>query len=309
MIRPNDLRNKRVLISPLNWGMGHVSRCIGLIHQLRNQENQVVVACDLQQRKVFEEYFDGIEFVHHEGYPFRFGGKGHFGWDLFIRSNALRKRLKQEEKEVVEMVRTHQIDVLIADHRYGFRSDDIPSVFLTHQVNLPVKWYEKGVNALHQKLMKRFTYVWVLDDEASSLAGKLSENCPSNGCYIGHYSRFSLYPRLEEKSVEKVLVASGPEPYALQLIRNRLNDVNQTELFIIHATAQDFPHQCKGSWREKDEWIRSARTIISYSGYSTLMDCLELGVQAELTPTKGQAEQIYLAARWKKYRNSPQTTV
>jgi len=301
VIRPVDIRDSRILISPLNWGMGHVSRCIGLIHQLIEQENQLFIACDESQKKVFSEYFDSVHFIEHDGYPFRFRGKGNFGWDLLSRSNSLRKRLKMERSEVKSYVEEFKIDYLLSDHRYGFISEEVPSIFITHQVNLPLKWYEKSVGSLHTKLMNRFTFTWVLDDENSSLAGKLSENCPENGVYIGHYSRFSLYSDDLPKTIDHVLIASGPEPYALQLIEEV---VNQSIVFpnvkIVHSTSGSFSDEMKGTWRQQDEVIRRAKEIISYSGYSTLMDCIQLGISANLRPTRGQAEQDYLAQRWKK---------
>lgn len=304
MIKPADLRAKRILISPLNWGMGHVSRCIGIIHQLQKQENRVFIACDEEQKAVFSEYFQDISFIVHAGYPFRFGGKGNFAWDLLSRSNSLRKRLKQEREEVKEYVEEYYIDYVLSDHRYGFISESVPSIFITHQLNLPVKWYEKGVGALHTKLMKRFSYTWVLDDEKSTLAGKLSENCPVNGGYIGHYSRFSIYSDRVEKEFENVLVASGPEVYAEELIHQFLNRGGEFEnLIVIHSTAaqvQNGVQEVSGSWKEKDLFIRKAKRIISRSGYSTLMDCQYLGTKGLFIPTKGQAEQEYLAGRWKE---------
>lgn len=281
--------------------MGHVSRCIGIIQQLRDQENEIFIACNDAQESVFLEYFDDVVFISHAGYPFHFGGKGNFAWDLLSRSNSLRKRLKQEREEVKRYVDTYNIDWVLSDHRYGFISSEIPSIFITHQVNLPVKWYERGVGALHKRLMSRFKFVWVLDDEKSTLAGKLSENCPENGCYIGHYSRFSLYADSLPKTIEHVLVASGPELYAKQLIHEVLNEPELfSNLSIVHSTSISIENEVTGSWREKDEVIRSAQKIISYSGYSTLMDCIYLNTEANLTPTIGQAEQEYLAERWKK---------
>lgn len=303
MIKPEDLRAKRILISPLNWGMGHVSRCIGMIHQLREQGNEVYIACDLSQRAVFEEYFSDVFFISHDGYPFHFGGKGNFGWDLLRQSNALRKRMKRENLEVEKMVSEHSIDFVISDHRYGFISSNVPSIFMTHQVNLPVKWYESGVGRLHQKLMKRFQFIWVLDDEKSTLAGKLSQNCPENGCYIGVYSRFSVYSDVVEKSIDEVLVVSGPEVYAEELIHHFLEQKDRiVNLTIVHSTSVQLPegiHAFSGSWKEKDAVIRKAKTIVSRSGYSTLMDCEVLGAKGVFIPTKGQAEQEYLAERCK----------
>jgi hypothetical protein len=49
---PSEIQNKRVLISPLNWGMGHVSRCIGLVNQLISQENSIYIACDEEQQQI-----------------------------------------------------------------------------------------------------------------------------------------------------------------------------------------------------------------------------------------------------------------
>lgn len=304
MIKPVDIHGKRILISPLNWGMGHVSRCIGIIHQLRKQENEVYIACDRDQQKVFLEYFDDVIFVSHKGYPFHFGGKGNFGWDLLSRSNVLRRRLKLERKEVKQYVDSYKIDYVLSDHRYGFVSDQVPSIFITHQVNLPVKWYEKGVDALHAKLMKRFTFIWVLDDEESTLAGSLSENCPGDGCYIGSYSRFSIYSDQVEKEYDNVLVASGPQVYAEELIQHFLERKDEfKDLRIVHSTSLELPNgvdSVSGSWKEKDLFIRKAKRIISRSGYSTLMDCEYLKTEGLFIPTKGQAEQEYLAERWKE---------
>lgn len=307
MIKPADLRGKRILISPLNWGMGHVSRCIGIIHQLREQQNALFIACDEQQRQIFEEYFEDVTFIAHTGYPFHFGGKGKFGWDLLLRSNALRKRLSREREEVQSIVKEYDIDIVVADHRYGFLSEVVPSIFVTHQVNLPVKWYEKGVDVLHQKLMRRFNYVWVLDDAASNLAGKLSENCPENGCYIGWYSRFSIYSETIEKNGGIVLIASGPEVYAEELIKRYMEKEKEVQpMTVIHSTSVQIPKlfsEISGSWRKQDEAIRKASKIISRSGYSTLMDCAFLMVENEYVPTDGQAEQEYLYERWRARKN------
>ena len=304
MIKPEDLQGKRILISPLNWGMGHVARCIGMIHQLCEQGNEIFVACDKEQELIFREYFENVSFIPHAGYPFHFGGKGNFGWDLLSRAKSLRSRMNKEREEVKQLVSDHRIDFLISDHRYGFISTEIPSVFMTHQVNLPVRWYEKGVGFLHKKLMKRFTFIWVLDDENSSLAGKLSANCPEGGCYIGPYSRFSTYTDHVEKSIDQLLIASGPKVYAEELIQYYLDDQAMvSNLAVVHSTSIQLPDGMKeisGSWKEKDTAIRSARIILSRSGYSTLMDCAILNVQGVFRPTKGQAEQEYLADHWLK---------
>lgn len=304
-MKPENIHNQRILISPLNWGMGHVARCIGMIHQLQNQGNEMFIACDEAQKVIFDDYFEGITYISHDGYPFYFGGKGQFGFDLIRRMSSLSKRLKRERIEVEEMIVNHAIDYVISDHRYGFISSKVPSIFMTHQVHLPLKWYENYVGKVHRKLMSKFDFVWILDDELSSLAGKLSANCPKNGIYIGPYSRFSIYEDEVEKKIDHVLIASGPNIYARILIDEVLEARSQfPNLTIVHSTNMKISpidaREVKGTWKEKDQAIRAARHIISYSGYSTLMDCHVLGIPATVYPTKGQAEQEYLAKRWKE---------
>jgi len=89
---PSDLYGKTILISPLNWGMGHVSRCIPLIKKLKDQNNCIIIACNKNQQVVFESYFNtGLVFIDHEGYPFYFKGRGNFISDTIFNFKELKK--------------------------------------------------------------------------------------------------------------------------------------------------------------------------------------------------------------------------
>jgi len=291
--------NKRILLSPLNWGMGHVSRCIGLIDTLQANRNTLIIACSSDQRSIFEQYFDNLLFVKHEGYPFSFKGKGNFGMDLLTKSSSLYKRLIEERSQVEAMVSEHAVDIVLSDHRYGFQSTKVPSIFLTHQVNLPVRLHEKVISALHSKYLGKFDHIWVMDYANSNLAGNLSRSRRSKLSYIGPFSRFSRYVERPEKDIDNVLIASGPAIYAQQLIDEVLTKKEfEGEIVVIHNSELTIPSGVKsisGEWKEQDQIIMRGYHLISRSGYSTLMDCKELGMKATLIPTKGQREQEYLA--------------
>lgn len=295
-MRPEELSENRILISPLNWGFGHVSRSIGLIQQLLNQKNEVIIACDEDQEKVYREYFPELTYVFHEGYDFKFHGKGHFAKDLLFRWSSLRMRMLNETREVTKIAGDYKIDVVISDHRYGFYCKVRPSIFVTHQYNLPVKWYQAPIDIIHKRLMKKFREIWILDDEQRPLAGKLSLTMNARGVsYIGHYSRFSLYTIPEEKTIEKVVIISGPKVYAQQLA-DEVVEKYPDALMICDQTIS-LPKtvtRVSGSWRDQDAKILLAKKIISRSGYSTVMDAKLLNVDAEYIPTPGQAEQLYL---------------
>ena len=40
----------KILIAPLNWGLGHASRCIPIIKSLLANESEVIVACGDSQK-------------------------------------------------------------------------------------------------------------------------------------------------------------------------------------------------------------------------------------------------------------------
>lgn len=284
------------MISPLNWGFGHVSRSIGIIHRLLANENTVVVACDAEQEAIFKEYFPDLIYVPHEGYPFSFGGKGHFALDLFKRYFALRKRLRLESIEAGKMVKEFQIDVILSDHRYGFVVKGIPSVFITHQLNLPLKWYQAPVAVRHNKFIHKFKHIWVLDTPEFKYAGRLSATFTNTKAkYIGPVSRFEWYEEVPEKTMSSVAVVSGPAVYAQQFA-DWIAREHPNALVICHADIQlpDSMQRLSSTWREQDQAILRAQHLISRSGYSTIMDVAHLKIPATYEPTPGQAEQLYL---------------
>lgn len=298
---PEEIIEKRILISVLNWGMGHVSRSIGLIQQLLKQENKVIIACSFEQEKIYRQYFESVDYVSHEGYPFKFDGKGKFGNDLMKQFSPLKKRLLKEIEEVDLLIEKYKIDFVISDHRYGFRTQKIPSIFITHQYNLPIKWYEFTVDLIHKKLMKKFDEIWIMDYKDSKLAGKLSKsNNEMKVSYIGPYSRFSLYGRDNYLAkYDNVLIASGPRIYAQGLVDDYFSNNSIKEVIVICEQEIKLPEgviRISDDWKSQDQYILSTLKLTSRSGYSTIMDLEFLKCESELIPTPGQVEQEYLAS-------------
>ena len=42
----NALAVRRILIAPLDWGLGHATRCIPIINELIKQDCEVIIAAD-----------------------------------------------------------------------------------------------------------------------------------------------------------------------------------------------------------------------------------------------------------------------
>ncbi len=201
------------------------------------------------------------------------------------------------------MVEKHKINLILSDHRYGFFTKKCQSIFITHQINLPVSWHLKIIDRIHKKLIKSFDSIWILDTPDSKFAGKLSvNNYFKNVRYIGPISRFSMCKR-EEKIYPLVVIISGPEPYSKLFFKQQFEIANQKKEKTIFIVPKNHPTKTKfeqieifqsTDWLLTDTIILKAHKIISRSGYSTIMDLHFLNSEKELFPTKGQKEQEYL---------------
>lgn len=291
------ISQRRILFSPLNWGWGHVSRSIPILKQLLAQDNAIWIACNEAQQEIYAKYFPAMNFVALEGYPFHFRGKGNFAWDLVRSFSQLARFSKKERAFVDSFCREKAIDLVIGDHRYFFRHPKVDSIFVTHQVSLPLPWYLKFAQLFHRNFLNQFTEIWVLDTIDHQFAGKLSRGktkIPQR--FLGAVSRLEEMKIPTEKTKTVVLV-SGPEPYAEQFYaeqkRNLKNDSD--EIVVIYKGKRESTNEVQPiDWLEIDQILLSAKKIIARSGYSTIMDAHFLDCEVEWHPTKGQWEQEYL---------------
>ncbi len=310
MFEPESIKNKRIGFSVLNWGLGHVTRCVSLIEQLMRQSNSVFIFCNQEQKSIFQQYIKEVEFIDHKGYPFHFRGKGNFKLDLFRSLFALYSYAQKDRKFAKESVQLYDLDLIISDQRYGFFTSQVPSIFITHQLTFPLRGIYGLFNMVNRKEISKFDTVWVMDNH-EHLAGSLSYNKGiKDVVYIGHHSRFLLLNTDQLKSIKSVLIINGPRIYSRylldqfekQLCSDEIeyvigNPYNQEDLDQINTKATFIPNT---DMARADEVMALAKVICGYFGYSTLMDCRVLKCSYDLIPTPGQLEQIYLAKLHKK---------
>lgn len=301
-----DIHNKRILISPLNWGLGHVTRIVPVINRLLDLENDVIICCDSDQEQFLREFFPSLWYVPHSGYPFKFSGEGKFQSDMISNYRSLKRRLSSELSEVRLLVEKFSPDYLISDQRYGFRHSKVRSVFITHQINLPVKGFAKVAQLQNKWLISCFDEVWIPDDTLNSLSGKLSQSKKTNVRYLGSLSRFENEDILDLKKKYQYLgIISGPQPYSDQFFEevfSKFSAIKEKTAIIVGHKNSEGKYSIVGncdiivqpSFSQIKKLLSNSETVISRSGYSTLMDLKELNREAILVSTKGQAEQEYL---------------
>lgn len=297
-----EVENETILYACNDWGLGHVTRSIPIIQNLLRQNNTIYFAGNKKQNSILSEYFPTIQFLALDGYDFQFSGSGKWGMEITSNFFRLKRKIAYELNQVNRLCQSLSITRIISDHRYGFRSKAIPSIFVTHQVTLPVKGIQKLANYWHTKQLQKFTALWILDDEKHTYAGKLST--PTTNLhlhYIGFQSRFNRGESTNEGYV--LAVVSGPEPYAEQFFREVVRSAYDSHQLIKCICPAVYPttklpsnleviHHL--SWKDMDELFYRCDTIFSRSGYTTIMDVARLDKKAIYIPTPGQLEQEYL---------------
>lgn len=303
------VKNMKILYSCLNWGMGHVARSISLINTLEHQNNRLIIVGDSTQLKIIRTYFPKIKIIEFEGYPFDFSETKSFHKALWKQKKKLNRFMNIEKKWVYEKVIKYDIDLVLSDHRYGFRCKKCNSIFITHQVKLPLKGLYKIFQFIHSYWLRQFDMLWIVDNADKKLAGKLSsvDFIKNNYEFIGLLSRFQLKnkPIMNEKNGVSVLVLSGPNVHLNYLFNYYNNHSNKQFVQVIVGETsaldkipkeKDFVFMESKNWLDVDGVLLSANEIFSFMGYSTLMDAMYLTADFHLIPCPNQWEQEYLGS-------------
>ena len=298
----------RILVAPLDWGLGHSTRCIPIIRRLLDHGAMPIIGADAGPLALLQKEFPDLEHVRIPGVNVRYSRGNSQLWSM-ARQFPEMVRIVRSERAAFDRIRVErQLDAVISDQRFGLRSPDLPSVLITHQVFPFTPIAQGALRRVNLHHMARFDRCWIMDEpEAPGLAGELSHgrNVPSNARYIGTISRMT--PGSGSSTPQRyriVAVISGPEPQRSMLdaaLTEQLQCIPGHHLLVRglpkESTTQRYgrltciPHT---NSEELSSFLYNAEMVVSRSGYTTLMDLAALGKGALVIPTPGQAEQEYL---------------
>ena len=301
----------KVLVAPLDWGLGHATRCIPVIRSLLAANCLVFIAASGKVKALLEMEFPFLPIQYLPGYNITYASNS---WGLLFKIVAQIPRIisaiKQEQLWLQKVVQEEQIDVVISDNRYGLYHPAIISVFITHQLRIKAPWpfIEIILQKLNYHFINKYSACWVLDAPTSNnLAGDLSHPVKkpvTHLQYIGGISRFQK--KEAELGRHLLIILSGPEPQRTLLENIVVSDLKtftdpvilvrglpQTkETILVQRNITVYNHLPSA---ELERNILEATFIISRCGYSTVMDLAVMQKKSILIPTPGQTEQQYLA--------------
>ncbi|MBC2844186.1 glycosyltransferase [Winogradskyella flava] len=309
---------KRILVAPLNWGLGHATRCIPIINALIAHHFEPIIASDGAALLLLKKEFPKLKALELPSYDISYSKKANsFKLKMIIDSPRIINTIHREKKFVDAMITSHKISGIISDNRFGVRHKEVPSIFLTHQLRVlsgNTTWLS---SKLHQNIILKFNECWVPDYMGTSnLSGELGhvKGFESSIKYIGPLSRF------EKKDMpmtyDLLVILSGPEPQRTLLEEHLIKELKSCKGKVCFIKGIVETEQQRTEFNniafynfmtstQLETAINESKLILSRSGYTSIMDYAKLEKKAFLIPTPGQFEQEYLARKFKSENIAP----
>lgn len=307
---------KRVLVTPLDWGLGHATRCIPVIRLLLKYTCAVYIAGSGDSLLLLQKEFPQLATFILPAYKPVYPAGGSMVFKMARQLPRFSRVIQEEHRLTEEIVIRERIDIVISDNRYGCWSSVAKSIFITHQSNILMPkrfgWLSPFVRRANHRMMRKFLQCWIPDRPGNeSIAGDLisfgSFDHTIAHRYIGPLSRF-IPSGKRTIEYDLLCILSGPEPQRTILENIVVQQVNKTNIktLIVRGLPGNIAHVELGTHAEVvpfmnsealQEAIESSSIILARSGFSTVMDLTRLGGHVIFIPTPGQTEQEYLAQR------------
>jgi len=300
-----------VLVAPLDWGLGHSTRCIPLIKHLLLLGCKVIIAAEGLQKKLLKTEFPNVIFTDIPGYNVKYTKAKRFqSLKIAIQVPKILIIILSEKRWLDNFVKKNKVHAIISDNRFGLFHPKVTSVFITHQllIKAPFSFLEKIIQKINYRYINRFSECWVPDEKgAVNLAGALSHPAKLPEIpvkYLGGISRLNQQHLDNEYDV--LIILSGPEPQRTLLeekVLAQLDHFTGRAMLLRGLPGAAEVLTAKGgvviknhlSAKDLEKVINQSDLVISRSGYTTVMDICKLQKKSVLIPTPGQTEQEYLA--------------
>ena len=308
MLKTQTNLNKNILVAPLNWGLGHATRCIPVIQALVEFGFNPIIASDGMALLLLQKEFPKLKCLELPSYKIEYPEKkSNFKFKMLQNMPSVIQAMLIEKRLVKKWVSEYNLIGIISDSRIGVYSKHIPCVFITHQLNVlsgNTTWLTGKVQSL---IISKFDECWVPDSEGKpNLSGKLGHLKSSSAAikYLGPLSRMT---KTNTPPKYKLMVLlSGPEPQRAileEILIRQLKDYDGKMIFVKGIIEEEVKikefRNCTYynfmNSKELETKMNESEMLICRSGYTTIMDLAKLQKKALLIPTPGQYEQEYLA--------------
>lgn len=311
------LKGKKVIVAPLDWGLGHATRCIPLIRECILNGAEVILISSGRSLALLQKEFPSLRSYDVPAYNIYYQKTGSFVLKIVTQLSKIFRGIKQEHRALKIICENEKPHLIIADNRYGMYHKHLYSILITHQIMVKFpsfKIIEWGVHLWLRKKHNRFNEVWIPDVAGTpNISGDLSHKykLPDNTKYIGILTRFDVPASPVKITNDILIIMSGPEPQRTlfeEMILEQMKSIHRKCILISGTSERKSDIFISQNIRlisfctaeELFELVNQSHIIISRGGYSTLMDLAHLNKKCIFIPTPGQTEQEYLVKQLQK---------
>ncbi len=305
----------------MDWGLGHATRIVPIIRLVQQAGAEPVLGADNKPLQFLRRQFPNCEWIRIPGFEPEYQKKGSLPIKVAIDFPQMLKASAKAHTLLEKTIEEQNIDAVISDNRYELWSEKVPTIFMTHQLNILLQGILSSGRPVIKKMINSFIIkhdeLWIPDFENEpNLSGKLSHvrKMPlENSFFIGPLSRFegvkTETDKQNRKDLDVLCLLSGPEPQRTIFENLLLDQLTNLELKAVILSGKPGKTEKKTmgnieilSHADDEKMLtlmQSVKTVICRSGYSSLMDLVRLRKKAVFVPTPGQPEQEYLAKKLK----------
>ncbi len=308
---------KNILIAPLNWGLGHATRCIPIIKALEENGFNPILASDGNALALLKKEFPHLTSLELPSYHIEYSKGKNLKWKLLKNSPKTLKAVWREKQIVRKWISKYNLVGIISDNRLGVYNKKVPSIYITHQLTVlsgKTTWFSSKI---HRFFIRKFNECWIPDmKENPNFSGKLGHLNKTN-LKLKH---IGILSRMEKKELpikyQLMVLLSGPEPqrtYLEDKLIHELKNYKSNVVFIKGKIETQQKIEQIGNitfynfmqTQELEQTFNESELVLCRSGYTSIMDLAQLEKKAFFIPTPGQYEQEYLAKKMKSENLAP----
>jgi uncharacterized protein (TIGR00661 family) len=230
------------------------------------------------------------------------------------------KEVYNEHRSFLEIHKKYQFDIVISDTRYGIYDKNTPSYLICHHIKMKGEGIFRFGDRLTEFALyimrKKYRKILIPDFETNSVSGEYTNNFrflkKEDIEYLGI---LSMVEKLKVKEdIDYFFSISGPEPQRTvfeNIVLPNLGKIKGKKVVVALGQPENKSIKKVGNAtvygffdrKEQEKMMNRSKLVITRSGYTTVMELVELEKKALFVPTKGQPEQEYLAVYHKEIGN------
>src|SRR6187401_3520427 len=123
------MTRKKILVAPLDWGLGHATRCIPIVQELLRKEHEVLIAADGNGEHILREAFPQLQFINLKGYHLKYSKYIPVWLKIFLQLPKIFSAIRSEHAALEKIIDEHKIDIVISDNRFGLWNKKVKTVY------------------------------------------------------------------------------------------------------------------------------------------------------------------------------------